>query len=74
VQAVRAARRVPWSKVLATIVGLNAEGCTYWNRLSPEERKEVLELATESTGTRANLSAAEQGRLVGLFAKIRKGT
>jgi hypothetical protein len=74
VQALRAAKRVPWRKVLAAILWLNTEGRKYWNRLSPEERKEVRDLAMKSRGTRANLSAAEQGRLVDLFAKIRKGT
>ena len=74
VQALRAAKRVPWRKVLAAILWLNTEGRKYWNRLSPKERKEVRDLAMKSRGTRANLSAAEQGRLVDLFAKIRKGT
>ena len=74
VQALRAAKRVPWRKVLAAILWLNTEGRKYWNRLSPKERKEVRDLAMKSRGTRANLSAAEQGRLVDLFARIRKGT
>ena len=74
VQALRAAKRVPWRKVLAAILWLNTEGRKYWNRLSPKERKEVRDLAMKSRGTRADLSAAEQGRLVDLFAKIRKGT
>ena len=73
-QALRAAKRVPWKKVLAAILWLNIEGRKYWNRLSPEERREVRDLAMKSKGTRANLSAAEQGRLVDLFAKIRTGT
>jgi hypothetical protein len=73
-QALRAAKRVPWRKVLAAILWLNTEGRRYWNRLSPKERKEVRDLAVKSRGTRSNLSAAEQGRLVELFAKIRKGT
>lgn len=74
VQALRAAKRVPWRKVLAAILWLNTEGRRYWNRLSPEERREVRDLAVKSKGSRANLSAAEQGRLVDLFAKIRKGS
>jgi hypothetical protein len=74
VQALRAARRVPWRRVIAAILWLNTQGRRYWNRLSPEERREVRDLAVKSRGARANLSAAEQGRLVDLFAKIRKGT
>lgn len=64
---------MPWAKVLAAILWLNTEGRKYWNRLSAEERKEIRGLAMKSRGARANLSAAEQGRLVDLFAKIRRG-
>jgi hypothetical protein len=74
IRTLRAAKRVPWTKVLAAILWLNTEGRKYWNRLSPEERREVRDLAMKSRGSRANLSAAEQGRLVDLFGKIRKGT
>lgn len=70
-KALRAGRKVPWSKVLAAIVWLNVEGRRYWNRLSPEERTEVRDLAVKSRGRRSRLTKAEQGRLVDLFAKIR---
>jgi hypothetical protein len=70
----KAARRVPWKKVLAAILWLNTEGRKYWNRLSSEERREVRDLAVKSKGSRSNLTAAEQGRLVDLFGKIRTGT
>jgi hypothetical protein len=72
-RALRTARKVPWAKVLAAIVWLNTEGRRYWNRLSPDERREVRDLAVKSRGKRSNLSNAEQGRLVDLFGKIRKG-
>jgi hypothetical protein len=71
--AIRGARKVPWAKVLAAVVWLNTEGRRYWNRLSPRERREVLDLITKSKGSRSNLTNAEQGRLVDLFAKIRTG-
>lgn len=73
VKALSAARKVPWAKVLAAIVWLNTEGRRYWNRLSPDERREVRDLAVKSRGRRSNLSNAEQGRLVDLFGKVRKG-
>ncbi len=72
-KALRTARKVPWPKVLAAIVWLNTEGRRYWNRLTPAERGEVRDLALKSRGRRSNLSNAEQGRLVDLFGKIRKG-
>lgn len=69
----RAARRVPWKKVLAAILWLTTRGRRYWDRLTPAERREVLDIAVKSKGRRSNLSNAEQGRLVDLFAKIRGG-
>jgi hypothetical protein len=66
------ARKVPWRKVLAAIVWLNVEGRNYWNRLTPEERREVRDIAMKSKGNRSNLSNADLGRLVDLFGKIRK--
>lgn len=69
--AIRGARRVPWAKVLAAVAWLNTEGRKYWNRLTPNERKEVLDLIAKSKGSRANLTNAEQGRLLDLFGKIR---
>lgn len=67
----RGARRVPWKKVLAAIAWLMTRGRMYWDRLTPDERREVLDIAVKSKGRRSNLSNAEQGRLVDLFAKIR---
>jgi hypothetical protein len=72
-KALRTGRKVPWAKVLAAIVWLNTEGRRYWNRLTPGERREVRDLALKSRGQRSNLTNAEQGRLVDLFGKIRKG-
>lgn len=72
-KTLRAARKVPWAKVLAAIVWLNTEGRRYWNRLSANERREVRDLALKSRGKRSNLSNAELGRMVDLFSKIRKG-
>ena len=67
----RGARKVPWAKVVAAVVWLNTEGRKYWNRLSPHERREVLDLIAKSKGSRSNLTNAEQGRLIDLFGKIR---
>jgi TRAP-type C4-dicarboxylate transport system substrate-binding protein len=71
-QALSAARKVPWKRVLAAIAWLMTRGRMYWDRLTPEERKEVRDLAVKSKGQRSNLTNAEQGRLIDLFAKIRK--
>jgi hypothetical protein len=72
-QALAAARKVPWRRVLAAIVWLTTTGREYWNRLAPDERREVRDLALKSRGKRSNLSGAEQDRLVTLFMKIRRG-
>jgi hypothetical protein len=72
-QAISAARRVPWRKVIAAIVWLNTQGRHYWNRLTPDERREVWDLAIKSRGQRSNLTGTEQDRLVALFMKIRRG-
>jgi hypothetical protein len=72
-QAISAMRKVPWGKVLAAIVWLNTEGRKYWNRLTPDERREVRQLALKSKGKRSNLTPEDQGRLVTLFQKIRQG-
>jgi TRAP-type C4-dicarboxylate transport system substrate-binding protein len=71
-QAISGARKVPWRRVIAAIAWLSTTGRKYWNRLSPDERREVRELAVKSKGKRANLSSAEQDRLVKLFQKIRR--
>jgi hypothetical protein len=72
IKVLMGARKVPWAKVLAAIAWLNTEGRRYWRRLTPEERKEILDLALKSKGSRSNLTNAEQGRLLDLFSKIRK--
>jgi hypothetical protein len=72
-QALSAARKVPWRRVIAAIVWLSTSGREYWNRLTPDERREVRELAMKSKGKRSNLTGADQDRLVALFLKIRRG-
>ena len=71
-QALSAARKVPWRKVLAAIVWLATSGRKYWDRLTPDERREVRDLAVKSKGKRSNLSKSELDRLVALFQKIRR--
>ena len=72
VQALTAARKVPWRKVLAAIAWLSTTGKKYWDRLTPDERREVRSLALKSKGKRANLSKTEMDRLIELFQKIRR--
>jgi hypothetical protein len=73
IKALSAARKVPWGKVLAAIGWLATKGREYWNRLSPEERREVLDLAMQSKGKRSNLSPTQQDRIVTLLDKVRRG-
>lgn len=68
---IRGAKKVPWARVMAAVVWLNTEGRRYWNRLTPRERREVMDLIAKSKGSRSNLTNAEQGRLLDLFGKIR---
>lgn len=72
-QALAAARKVPWKRVVAAIVWLSTVGREYWDRLTPDERREVRDLVIKSRGSRSNLSTTEQDRLVALFQKIRRG-
>ena len=71
-QALTAARKVPWRRVIAAIAWLSTTGRRYWDRLTPDERREVRDLAVKSKGKRANLSSTELNRLVELFQKIRR--
>lgn len=71
-QALTAARKVPWRRVIAAIAWLSTTGRQYWDRLTPDERREVRDLALKSKGRRANLTNTELGRLVDLFQKIRR--
>ena len=70
VKAISSVRKVPWRTVLASIVWLNTEGRKYWNRLSPDERREVRDLAFKSKGSRSNLAPEDEDRLIILFRRI----
>jgi hypothetical protein len=72
-QALVAARKVPWRRVIAAIVWLVTRGRQYWDRLSSDERRELLDLVKRSKGSRSNLSGPEQDRVVALLLKIRQG-
>jgi hypothetical protein len=72
-QALAAARKVPWRRVIAAIAWLATAGREYWNRLSSDERRELLDLVKRSKGSRSNLSPTEQDRVVALLLKIRSG-
>jgi hypothetical protein len=72
--ALTAVRRVPWRKVVAAIIWLATSGREYWNRLSREERRELWELVAKSRGKRSNLSPSEQGRVIELLDKVRRGS
>jgi len=64
--------RVPWGRVIAAIGWLVTRGRKYWDRLTRDERRELLGLAGKSKGRRSNLSKKEQDRVVALFKKIRE--
>ena len=70
-RTLKAARRVPWTKVWAAVVWLSTVGREYWDRLDRKERREALDLMVKSKGNRSNLTRREQDRLVGLFNKVR---
>ena len=71
-QAITSVRKVPWRRVLAAILWLNTQGRKYWNRLSPDERREVRDLAFKSKGKRSNLTPEDEDRLILLFRKLRR--
>jgi hypothetical protein len=70
VKAVTAVRALPWGAVIAAILWLATEGRKYWNRLTPDERQELLGLVKKSKGKRSNLSKQEQNRVIELLRKI----
>ena len=67
-----AARKVPWARVIAAVGWLATAGRKYWDRLTPEERREVFDLLRKSRGQKSNLSKVEQDRVVSLLKKIRE--
>jgi hypothetical protein len=67
-----AARRVPWTRVIAAVGWLATVGRKYWDRLTPDERREVFDLLRRSRGQKSNLSKAEQDRVAELLKKIRE--
>jgi hypothetical protein len=67
-----AARKASWGRVLAAIVWLRDSGGRYWERLTWQERREILNLARKSRGRRANLTKREQKRMVALLKAIRR--
>ena len=71
-RALAAARRVPWSQVAAAVGWLATAGRQYWDRLAPEERREVFDLLRKSRGQKSNLSRMEQDRVAALLKKIRE--
>jgi hypothetical protein len=70
-RVLKAARRVPWTKVWAAVIWLSTVGRKYWDRLTPEERRELLSLMAKSKGRRSNLTKKEQDRVLTLFDTIR---
>jgi TRAP-type C4-dicarboxylate transport system substrate-binding protein len=71
-RALTAARHVPWRRVLAAVIWLATAGRKYWDRLTPEERRELMDLMRKSKGKRSNLTKKEQDRVTKLFDKIRR--
>ena len=70
-RVLKAARRVPWTKVWGAVIWLSTVGRKYWDRLTAAERREMLALMTKSKGRRSNLTKREQERVLRLFDKIR---
>jgi hypothetical protein len=50
-----AARKVPWTRLIAAVVWLATAGRKYWNRLTTDDRREVFDLLRKSKGQRSNL-------------------
>jgi len=71
-QVLAAARKVPWKRVIAAVVWLATRGREYWNRLTADERRELVDLLWRSKGQRSNLTDPEQDRVVALLLKIRR--
>ena len=71
-RVLKAARRVPWTKVWAAVIWMSTVGRKYWDRLTPAERRELRDLMRKSRGRRSNLSKKQRDRLVKLFDKIRR--
>ena len=67
-----AARRIPWRRVVAAVIWLATVGREYWDRLTADERKELLDLIWKSKGRRSNLTKKEQNLVVDLLDKIRR--
>jgi len=67
-----AVRKASWGRVLGAIVWLRDSGGPYWERLTWQERREILDLARKSRGRRANLTKREQKRMVALLRAIRR--
>ena len=71
-RALAAARNVPWTRVIAAVGWLATVGRQYWDRLAPDERREVFDLLRKSKGQSSNLSGTEQDRVAALLKKIRE--
>ena len=72
VKALLLARKVRWARVIAAIGWLITRGRKYWERLSPDERRELLALLRKSKGRSSNLSKKERNRVVALVKKLRE--
>jgi TRAP-type C4-dicarboxylate transport system substrate-binding protein len=71
-RALAAARKVPWTRVIAAVGWLATVGKQYWDRLAPDERREVFDLLRKSKGEKSNLTTTEQDRVAALLEKIRE--
>jgi hypothetical protein len=67
-----AAKKVPWTRVIAAVGWLATAGRKHWDRLTPDDRREVFDLLRKSKGQKSNLSQAEQNRVAALLKKIRE--
>jgi hypothetical protein len=62
-------RRVPWAVVLQGAVWLFRQGRHRLERLTPPQRRELLDLIRKSRGRPANLTARQQERVRALVRK-----
>ena len=67
-----AARKVPWTRVIAAVGWLATVGRKYWDRLTADERREVFDLLRKSKGQKSNLTKTEQDRVATLLKKVRE--
>lgn len=70
---VTAARRIPWTKVIAAGTLAYQRGSAAWEALTPAERARLRDLIAKSKGRPSNLTERERKRVRELAAKTLQG-